>query len=225
LSVRDTHSARAILENVAVPSRAAARDPDGFPAPDDIERQALRAIETLCAIDRLGPCGFGATILIVDDAAIAELNGRYRGKAAPTDVLSFPLLDFPPGPGTAALAGDAAALGAILHAWPAPSGAGERTEFEGSRGTGTEAAPHGDAGAFEPGAQESSDAVFELGDVVISYETCVRQAGEIGHSVRDEFQRLLVHGILHLFGYDHETSAADEELMREREDRLLAALA
>lgn len=60
-----------------------------------------------------------------------------------------------------------------------------------------------------------------LGEVVISMETCKKQAMEIGHSVIDEFYRLLVHGILHLFGYDHETNEEDAILMRKMEDECL----
>jgi probable rRNA maturation factor len=67
--------------------------------------------------------------------------------------------------------------------------------------------------------------IVPLGDIVISYETCIRQAAEIGHGVDDEFERLLVHGLLHLFGYDHEISERDEAIMREREDELLGLLA
>ena len=46
-----------------------------------------------------------------------------------------------------------------------------------------------------------------IGDVVISVETAIRQAAEIGHDPEDEVDRLLVHGILHLVGYDHRTDA------------------
>ncbi|XDD45139.1 rRNA maturation RNase YbeY [Leptospira sp. WS39.C2] len=60
-----------------------------------------------------------------------------------------------------------------------------------------------------------------LGEVVISMETCRIQAKEIGHSIIDEFYRLLVHGILHLFGYDHETNEEDAILMRKMEDECL----
>lgn len=60
-----------------------------------------------------------------------------------------------------------------------------------------------------------------LGEVVISMETCKKQALEIGHSVIDEFYRLLVHGILHLFGFDHETNEEDAILMRKMEDECL----
>ncbi len=41
-----------------------------------------------------------------------------------------------------------------------------------------------------------------VGDVVIAIETCHRQAEQVGHSVREEFWRLLVHGLLHLFEHD-----------------------
>ncbi|EMY69731.1 putative rRNA maturation factor YbeY [Leptospira vanthielii serovar Holland str. Waz Holland = ATCC 700522] len=60
-----------------------------------------------------------------------------------------------------------------------------------------------------------------LGEVVISMDTCILQAKEIGHSLVDEFYRLLVHGILHLFGYDHETNEDDAILMRKKEDECL----
>ncbi|MBM9547711.1 rRNA maturation RNase YbeY [Leptospira sp. 201903074] len=60
-----------------------------------------------------------------------------------------------------------------------------------------------------------------LGEVIISMDTCILQAKEIGHSLVDEFYRLLVHGILHLFGYDHETNEEDAILMRKKEDECL----
>lgn len=63
-----------------------------------------------------------------------------------------------------------------------------------------------------------------LGDVIISCETCLRQAVEIGHSVQDEFLRLMVHGFLHLLGYDHERSGDEERLMRGIEDRIMDLL-
>ena len=43
-----------------------------------------------------------------------------------------------------------------------------------------------------------------LGDIVISVPVAVRQADEAGHSLTVELERLLVHGLLHLLGYDHE---------------------
>jgi probable rRNA maturation factor len=66
----------------------------------------------------------------------------------------------------------------------------------------------------------SPDKVERLGEVIISYETAERQADDAGHTVDAELAHLLVHGILHLLGYDH--AAPDEErVMRAREEALL----
>lgn len=63
-----------------------------------------------------------------------------------------------------------------------------------------------------------------LGDVVVSAETARRQAAEHGIAVADEVAHLVVHGILHLLGYDHE--APDEDAaMRAREDAILGTAA
>jgi probable rRNA maturation factor len=64
----------------------------------------------------------------------------------------------------------------------------------------------------------------QLGEIVISYPTAARQAEEAGHSVEEELAHLLVHGFLHLLGYEHE-SAADGRRMRAREDALLGHVA
>ena len=60
-----------------------------------------------------------------------------------------------------------------------------------------------------------------LGDVVISVDTAKRQAAERGASLGREGERLLIHGLLHLLGYDHERSAGEARRMQRRE-RLLA---
>ncbi|HSF29971.1 MAG TPA: rRNA maturation RNase YbeY [Candidatus Tectomicrobia bacterium] len=59
-----------------------------------------------------------------------------------------------------------------------------------------------------------------LGDVVISAETALRQARARRHSVAEELTRLLIHGTLHLLGYDHEVSPAASRLMRAKEREL-----
>lgn len=59
-----------------------------------------------------------------------------------------------------------------------------------------------------------------LGDVMISLDTCIRQAEEYQCTVAEEFYRLLIHGILHLFGYDHERSPQEENIMQTMEDEL-----
>ena len=62
-----------------------------------------------------------------------------------------------------------------------------------------------------------------LGDVVIAYETLVREAAEEGISARDHLVHLTVHGLLHLLGYDHETE--DEALaMEATETAILSGL-
>jgi rRNA maturation RNase YbeY len=66
---------------------------------------------------------------------------------------------------------------------------------------------------------------FLLGDVVISVETAARQAQRRGHSLREELQILLVHGILHLLGYDHEISRSEAIRMRRKEEEVRAVLA
>jgi rRNA maturation RNase YbeY len=63
-----------------------------------------------------------------------------------------------------------------------------------------------------------------LGDVVISVETAARQAASAGCSLWEEMTRLLIHGILHLLGFDHERSAPEARAMRAQERRILAAL-
>jgi probable rRNA maturation factor len=63
-----------------------------------------------------------------------------------------------------------------------------------------------------------------LGDVVISLDTARRQALEHRGTLIDEVDRLLVHGILHLAGYDHEVSPREERRMRRKERDVRARL-
>lgn len=63
-----------------------------------------------------------------------------------------------------------------------------------------------------------------LGDVVISVETCQREAEAAGTSFEAHFNELLVHGILHLFGFDHEQSEEDDRRMRARSEELLRTI-
>jgi probable rRNA maturation factor len=64
------------------------------------------------------------------------------------------------------------------------------------------------------------DGVTRLGEVIISYPQAVEQASEQGHSSERELALLIIHGILHLLGYDHE-EVEEESKMRERERELL----
>lgn len=63
-----------------------------------------------------------------------------------------------------------------------------------------------------------------LGDVVISIPTALRQAKESRRSLDHEIAVLMIHGILHLCGYDHERSRAEARRMQRRERSLLAGL-
>jgi len=70
------------------------------------------------------------------------------------------------------------------------------------------------------GEEFGADGGNVLGDVVISVETATRQAQEHAHSVEDEMDLLLVHGLLHLLGYDHKVPE-DEKRMFARQQQLL----
>ena len=100
------------------------------------------------------------SVALVGDDEIRGLNGRYRSRDEPTDVLSFPMEDPPP--------------------------SGPRL----------------------------------IGDVVISVEKAARQARQRRRSLDDELEVLLIHGILHNLGYDHERSPEDEREMRAMERRV-----
>jgi len=60
-----------------------------------------------------------------------------------------------------------------------------------------------------------------LGDVVISIETAAREGERIGIGMEERIVQLLVHGILHLIGYDHEKSEAQAEQMAQKENEVL----
>jgi probable rRNA maturation factor len=63
-----------------------------------------------------------------------------------------------------------------------------------------------------------------LGDVIISVEQARRQAKERNHSLKREMVILLIHGILHLLGYDHERSPRQAKIMADLEAKLLNRL-
>ena len=120
------------------------------------------------------------TLLITSDDAIRDLNRQYRQQDKATDVLSFPLLDKP-----------------LVNApadqlWMTPEGEEEdRAAQEGSR----------------PVFMTPPELPTNLGDIVISWPTVLRQASEAGHSPTYELLYLISHGVLHLVGYDDQSEA------------------
>jgi probable rRNA maturation factor len=63
-----------------------------------------------------------------------------------------------------------------------------------------------------------------LGDLALACETCTREAAEKGGSIEDHASHLIVHGLLHLAGHDHETGEAEAEAMEALETRILALI-
>lgn len=104
------------------------------------------------------------SLLFTDDAGIRVLNGKWRDKDKPTNVLSFP----------------------------------------GST-------PEGDV--YGP----------LLGDIVFAFETVAREAQQLGIEFSDHLSHLTVHGLLHLFDYDHQDDE-EAELMEGLEKSILASL-
>lgn len=54
-----------------------------------------------------------------------------------------------------------------------------------------------------------------LGDIIISTETAARQAPLLGHTITQEVTSLVIHGLLHLLGYDHQTAREEKEMQTE----------
>jgi len=74
----------------------------------------------------------------------------------------------------------------------------------------------------EPVAGGDDD--VHLGDIVISIETASHQAADGGWTLEEESARLLLHGLLHLLGFDHEQGGDEEVRMKAEEARLVAVL-
>ncbi len=121
-------------------------------------RQFLRQAQELAAIERR------VNVCLTDDASVRSLNLQYRGKDAPTDVLSFPA------------------------AWEQFPASGEFDED------------------FSPDY---------LGDLIVSLDTAELQAERLGHSVETEVRVLILHGLLHLNGMDHETDRGEMHRLEE----------
>lgn len=130
------------------------QNPGGYPEVDEAGLVAwLQAL-----LSDVAPEAESFGVRLTSDREMRRLNRTFRGKDAPTDVLSFP------------------------------------------------------GGTTEDGAH--------LGDVVVSVPTARRQAREAGHPAVRELEILLIHGVLHCMGHDHET---DDGTMDRLEARLREA--
>ena len=118
------------------------------------------AVAERAAVAALGAIEGDVVVLLADDAAVQDLNKRFRDKDRPTNVLSFPAAE--------------------------------------------SAFPH-------------------LGDVVLGYAYCAAEAAAQGKTLSDHLSHLVVHGVLHLLGRDHEDDAEAEEMEAE-EREILAEL-
>jgi probable rRNA maturation factor len=116
------------------------------------------------ALDEIAPTDDGeepgVVVLLTSDDAVAELNQRFRSKAGPTNVLSFPA---------------------------------------------------------------SANPENHLGDIALAHGVCEREAAEQGKSLEQHLAHLVVHGVLHLLGYDHETDH-EAEAMEALERSILESL-
>lgn len=75
-----------------------------------------------------------------------------------------------------------------------------------------------------PAAQDMPAGVRLLGDVIISVDKAKEQAKDRGRSLDEEMTTLLIHGVLHLLGYDHERSVRDARIMGRLEKKIYRAL-
>jgi probable rRNA maturation factor len=68
------------------------------------------------------------------------------------------------------------------------------------------------------------DGISHLGELIISYPEAIAQAENKGHDIKSELLILMIHGILHLFGYDHEESNKEARRMKNKEQMVLKEL-
>ncbi len=72
--------------------------------------------------------------------------------------------------------------------------------------------------------EDPATGLVPLGDMCISLERAIVQAGEFGHSVRREVGYLTIHSMLHLLGYDHLDEGEQKRQMRSREEAIAASI-
>lgn len=78
--------------------------------------------------------------------------------------------------------------------------------------------------AFPMSERFFSEGRMMLGDVVVSVDTAMRESIQSGDSLESRILRLLIHGLLHLLGHDHEKSRPEARHMQKQEEKLLALI-
>ena len=198
-----------------------------FPPEDRLRAWALAAVA--------GPPGGGETsppasgevlIRIVGTQESAQLNARYRGRRGPTNVLAF-LSDLPETP-SARSANAVADAGGSAAAGPEAGGnvaSGEANVVTFVTPPQAEAPPTPAPSTLTlptPAGAATSDAL-PLGDLVICAPVISREAREQRKPFEAHWAHIVVHGVLHLLGYDHETEE-QAQAMEDRERKILAGL-
>ncbi len=167
------------------------RQPSSLVEPDFLERVICRVLQDE------GFTTAKISLAIVSDAEIHAINREFLGHDNPTDVISFRLDDAEGGSGP----------------WT-----GEPDESSAQHCfTEDNAVTENDA---EEDAQTAASAMLE-GELIVSVETALREAPQQGWSPRAELLLYVVHGLLHLCGYDDLTDEA-RPTMRAREREVLA---
>lgn len=159
-------------------------------------------------------------LCFLDEEDMAELAAMHLGAPGSTDVLAFPL-DFaenpPAGRHSAALEG--------APAPPAPRGGSPASEgTSGGALPASKPAPRGTSrGALPASSSKGALPPALIGDVVVCPAVAARQAAPARRSLTEEMTLLVVHGVLHLLGYDH-AAPGEAALMKERTEALLQEL-
>ncbi len=185
-----------------------------FPPEDRLRAWVLAAVAGPPGGEPAPPAAGEVLIRIVGTQESAQLNQRYRGLRGPTNVLAF-LSDLPATP--ASQAANAAARGGATAA-VAAGAAGGATPGDAASVVAIASSPD----ASPPQATPSAD-TLPLGDLVICAPVISREAREQRKSFDAHWAHIVVHGVLHLLGYDHETEE-QAQTMEDRERKILAGL-
>ena len=145
----------------------------------DYKQLATEVVQAALAAEEF-PYEAEVNLLLVSAEDIRQINREQRQIDATTDVVSFPLINY-----------------------PAP---GDFANLE------------SDEDNFNPDTGEAL-----LGDIVLCIDKVKEQAAQFGHSEKREYAFLILHSILHLFGYDHMT-LADSQIMEAKQNKILSQM-